>query len=106
MELKMQNQVFKINDFIWLRYINKINLYCAIQNNKPLFFISPYFSALLCSKGIAYNDGLLKTGHFKKFLNERKIVFKNCYYDVLYKNDKELLDVVKYKINNKENIFI
>lgn len=105
-EFKIQNQTFKIKDAVWLRYIKKIDLYCALENNKPLFFISPYFSALLCSKSFAYNDGLLKPGYFKRFLNERKIVFKNCYYDVLYKNDKELLDVVKDKMNNKEDIFI
>lgn len=105
-ELKMQNQTFKIKDAVWLRYIKKIDLYCALENNKPLFFISPYFCGVLYSKNFIHIDGLLKPGYFKKFLNQRKILFKNCYFDVLYKNDKELLDVVKDKINNKENIFI
>lgn len=107
-DLKIGDQTFLIDDYICVRKLSNYNLYAVqycYEVSVPLFFISAYFAGLLLTKEFVYSDGLLKIGGLKKLLETRKVVFKNCYYELAFKNSKEIAPSIMKVMTNNQNIF-
>lgn len=83
MNIKIGNQIFNLEHSVWIFYIKRFDLYYATYDNKiPLFFISKEFKKELDVNNSIHPDGLLRSEEFKEFLENHKIVLKNCYYDI------------------------
>ena len=101
--LKIGNQEFLIDDYIYINKLSEYELYAVCLHNKPLFIISPYFATMLLTNDCCHVDGLIRTPYLIEFLNKRKVVFKNCYYDLAYKNKNEIKEeYIKDIIENRD----
>ncbi len=104
--LKVGNQKFLIENHIYINKISEYNLYAVRQySDEPLFLISSYFVALLFSKEICFSsDGYIRINRLIDLLKSRKVVFKNCYYDIAYKKKNEIKEEYMTDIIENQNL--